>query len=274
VAAAVRDDEHPTDRHRSVSARKQALAWGLAIIALYVAGGVVSGHLSPLARRPLLDGIIPPLPYRWVAPPPELADSNLPPASGRSRIPMRPNGSQAAFMATDDAQVTLNAPKGAVPPHLGSQAVVLTIEPIDPASVGPLPGRLTVKGNVYVIAAAYQPGGDRIRSLDASIVAILTYPALTNDLGNHTLVTSPDGKRWTRIATHDQHATKQVSGNLRSLGYLAVASSPLASTGPDGVPPSGEEGIPLSILALVIGSVLLFVGVFLLGRGSEGRGRR
>ena len=257
-----------------MSARKRALAWGLVIVAIYVAGGIVSGHLSPLARRPLLDGIIPPLPYRWVAPPPELADSNLPPASGRSRIPMRPNGSQAAFMATDDAQVTLNAPKGAVPAHTGSQAVVMTIKPIDPASVGPLPGRLTVKGNVYVIAAAYQPGGDRVRRLDASIVAILTYPALTNDLGNHTLVASPDGKRWTRIETHDQHATKQVNGRLRSLGYLAVASAPLSPIGPGGVTPPGEEGIPLALIAVVIGTVLLVVGVFLLGRGSDGRGSR
>lgn len=257
-----------------MSARKRALAWGLVIVAIYAAGGIVSGHLSPLARRPLLDGIIPPLPYRWVAPPPELADSNLPPASGRSRIPMRPNGSKASFLATDDAQVTLNAPKGAVPPHPGSQAVVMSIEPIDPASVGPLPGRLTVKGNVYVIAAAYQPGGDRIRRLDASIVAILTYPALTNDLGNHTLVASPDGKRWTRIETHDQHATKQVNGRLRSLGYLAVASAPLSPIGPSGVPPPGEEGIPLALVAVVIGTVLLVVGVFLLGRGSDGRGSR
>jgi hypothetical protein len=257
-----------------VSARERALAWGLAIVALYVAGGIVSGHLSPLARRPLLDGIIPPLPYRWVDPPPELADTNLPPASGRSRIPMRPNGSQAAFMATDDAQVTLNAPKGAVPAHPGSQAVVMTIEPIDPASVGPLPGALTVKGNVYVIAAAYQPGGDRIRRVDGSIVAILTYPALTNDLGDHTLVASPDGKRWTQIETHDQHATKQVNGRLRSFGYVAVASAPLSPIGPGGVPPPGEEGIPLALVAVVIGSLLLFVGVFLLGRGSQGRGSR
>jgi hypothetical protein len=257
-----------------VSVRKRALACGLAIVALYVVGGIVSGHLSPLARRPLLDGFIPPLPYRWVDPPPELADSNLPPASGRSRIPMRPNGSQAAFLATDDAQVTLNAPKGAVPAHPGSQAVVMTIEPIDPTSVGPLPGGLTIKGNVYLIAAAYQPGGDPARRLDASIVAILTYPALTNDLGNHMLVSSPDGKRWTQIETHDQHATKQVNGRLRSLGYLAVASAPLSPIGSDGLTPPGEGGIPLPILAVVIGTALLVVGVFLLGRGSDGRGSR
>jgi hypothetical protein len=257
-----------------VNARRRALAWGILIVSLYVAGGMLSGHLSPLARRPLLDGIIPPLPYRWVSPPPELADSNLPPASGRSRIPMGAKGSQPAFMATDDAQVTLNAPKGAIPAHAGAEAVVMTIEPVDPAAVGGLPGHLTIKGNVYVIAATYQPGGDRVRRLAAPIVAIVTYPALTNDLGNHTLLVSPDGKRWTQIETHDQHATKQVNGRLPSLGYLAVASAPLSPAGSDGVIPSGEGGIPLSILAVVAGSVLLIVGVFILGRGSDGRGGR
>lgn len=256
-----------------MSGRKRALAWGIVIVSLYVAGGVLSGHLSPLARRPLLDGIIPPLPYRWVSPPPELADSNLPPASGESRIPIGPRGSRPAFMATDDAQVTLNAPKGAIPVHTGSEVAVVTIEPVDPASVGAPPGHLTIKGNVYSIDATYQPDGDRVRRLDAPIVAIVTYPALTNDLGAHTLLVSPDGKRWTQIETHDQHATKQVSGRLPSLGYLAVASAPLSPAG-DGLTPPSQGGVPLSILAVVIGSVLLIVGVFILGRGSGDRGNR
>ena len=183
LAAAVRDDEHPADRHRSVSVRARALGWGVLIVALYVAGAIVSGHLSPLARRPLLDGFIPPAPYRWVDPPPELANSNLPPASGKTRILIGPQGSAAAFFATDDAQVTLNVPKGAFPARPGNDAVVVTIEPVDPASVGALPGRLSVKGNVYLIAAAYRPTGDRAQRLDASMVAILTYPSLSDDLG-------------------------------------------------------------------------------------------
>jgi hypothetical protein len=257
-----------------VSVRSRALGWGIVIVAVYVAGGIASSHLSPLARRPLLDGFIPPAPYRWVDPPPELANSNLPPASGRSRIPMGPQGSQAAFMATDDAQVTLNAPKGAFPARPGSEAVVMTIEPVDPASVGPLPGELSVRGNVYLIAATYAPTGDRAKRLDASIVAILTYPALSNDLGNHTLLVSRDGTRWKRLKTHDQHATQQVNGELRSLGYLAVASAPIPSVGPGGSTPPSEGGIPLSILAVMIGAVLLFVGVFFFGRDSDRRGGR
>lgn len=257
-----------------MSVRGRALGWGLVIVALYVAGGIVSGHLSPLARRPLLDGFIPPAPYRWVDPPPELANSNLPPASGKTRIPIFSQGSQAAFFATDDAQVTLNVPKGAFPARRGSKVVEVTIEPVDPASVGLLPGRLSIKGNAYLIGATYRSTGDRAKRLEASIVAIITYPALSNDLGNHTLVVSPDGKRWKRVKTHDQHATKQVNGRLRSLGYVAVASAPLPSAGTGDGTPSGEGGIPLSILAVMIGVVLLFAGVFFVGRGSDRRGGR
>jgi hypothetical protein len=257
-----------------VSVRSRALGWGLVIVSLYVSGGIVSGHLSPLARRPLLDGFVPPAPYRWVDPPPELASTNLPPASGKGSITIGPQGSEAAFMATDDAQVTLNAPKRAFPPRPGSKAVVMTIKPVDPASVGPLPGRLSVTGNVYLIAATNQPTGDRARRLDTSMVAILMYPSLSNDLGNHTLVVSPDGKRWKRIETHDQHTTKQVNGRLRSLGYVAVASAPLPNAGPGGVTPQEEGGIPLAILAVMIGAALLLAGVFLVGRRSDRRDGR
>lgn len=256
-----------------MSVRRRALGWGLVIVAIYVAGGILSGHLSPLARRPLLDGFIPPAPYRWVDPPPELANSNLPPASGTTRIRIGPQGSAAAFFATDDAQVTMNVPKGAFPARPGNTSVDMTIEPVDPASVGPLPGQLSVKGNAYHVSAAYQPTGDRVNRLDASIVAILTYPSLSNDLGNHALVVSPDGERWQRIKTHDQHATKQVNGRLRSLGYLAVASAPLPSTGPDGTS-SAQERIPLAIVAVVVGAVLLVAGVFIVGHRSDRRDRR
>jgi hypothetical protein len=257
-----------------VSVRARALGWGLLIVALYVAGAIVSGHLSPLARRPLLDGFIPPAPYRWVDPPPELANSNLPPASGKTRIPIGPQGSAVAFFATEDAQVTLNVPKDAFPARPGSDAVVVTIEPVDPASVGALPGRLSVKGNVYLIAATLRPTGDRAQRLDASIVAILTYPTLSDDLGDHTLVVSPDGKGWKRIKTQDQHATKQVTGRLRSLGYLGVASAPPPSSGPGGITPPAE-GIPLSMIAVVVGAALLIAGMFLMGRNLDrGDGRR
>ncbi|HXQ57078.1 MAG TPA: hypothetical protein VOA19_14935 [Actinomycetes bacterium] len=57
---------------------------GVGIVVLYLAGAVVSGRASILARRPLLDGLAPPTPYRWVHPPAELAAGNKPPAGAGS----------------------------------------------------------------------------------------------------------------------------------------------------------------------------------------------
>jgi hypothetical protein len=69
--------------------------------------------------------------------------------SGKTRVPIGPQGSETAFFATDDAQVTLTVPKDAFLARPGSDAVEITIEPVDPASVGPLSGRLSIAGNVY-----------------------------------------------------------------------------------------------------------------------------
>ena len=51
------------------------------------------GHLSSLAKGPLLDGIGPPQPYRWVNPPPDLAATNQPPWSGVFHVPLKVGGS-------------------------------------------------------------------------------------------------------------------------------------------------------------------------------------
>ena len=71
-----------------------ALLAGVGIVVLYLAGAAVSGRASILARRPLLDGLAPPTPYRWVSPPPDLAASNKPPASTRFTVELTANGSR------------------------------------------------------------------------------------------------------------------------------------------------------------------------------------
>jgi hypothetical protein len=58
------------------------------------------------------------------------------------------------------------------------------------------------------------------------------------------------------------------------VGLIGHLLSYPSSTGPGGVTPPSEGGIPLSILAVMSGAVLLFAGVFLLGRGSDQRGGR
>jgi len=88
-----------------VTVRSRALGAGLAIALVYAVSALWSGHLSPLARRPLLDGLAPPTAYRWVRPPPELAATNQKPTPGTFTVELGNDGSKTAVVTTDDAQV-------------------------------------------------------------------------------------------------------------------------------------------------------------------------
>jgi hypothetical protein len=256
-----------------VSRRARAFAFGLLVVLLYVGGAMVSSSLSPLARRPLLDGFVPPAPYNWVRPPPELAASNVTPLPGMLRLRMGPDGSRGGFFATDDAQVSLVLPVAAFPPAPGAEAVTVEILPVDPSSVGPAPGDRIVTGNAYRIRATYEPSNDPA-TLRKTIGVVMVYPDLVTVFNRHVLLVSPDGSVWTRVQeTRDQHVTRQVQGRIRTVGYVAVAAGRLPSVGPDGRGP-GQEGIPFSVVFIVAGIVLLVVGVFLMGGGRSRSGDR
>jgi hypothetical protein len=96
-----------------VVSRRAAVVTGLLCVTVYAVLAALSGHLSPLARGPLLDGIGPPQDYRWVSPPPDLAATNQPPSSGVFPIVLDPNGSRPATPVTSDNQVTVIVPQGA-----------------------------------------------------------------------------------------------------------------------------------------------------------------
>ena len=145
---------------------RTALLAGIGIAVLYLAGAALSGRASPLTRRPLLDGLAPPVPYRWVKPPPDLAASNKPPASLRASVKLTATGSQIGAFATSDGQFNLVLSEGAVPARAGQTSVAVSIDPVDPATLGPAPPGLIVAGNAYRIQAAYRPsGGPKARPL-------------------------------------------------------------------------------------------------------------
>ncbi len=145
----------------------------------YVGLAALSGHLSPLARGPLLDGIGPPQDYRWVSPPPDLAATNQPPSSGVFPIPLDPNGSRPATPVTSDNQVTVIVPQGAFAKKAGQIEVSLKIDPVDPATLGSPGAGVTIFGNAYRLDATYQPSGDRAK-LVLPLDAVLIYPVTPN----------------------------------------------------------------------------------------------
>ena len=175
--------------------RRGALVLGVVIVAMYVAFAAWSGHLSPLAKGPLLDGLAP-ANYRWVNPPPELASTNEQPSAGEFPLDMGPKGIEGAVVFTSDNQVTVIVIDGSIAPKAGQDGVDLTVTPLDPATL-PAPGDgLSVFGNAYAIDATYRPSGDPVRTADMSepFDIILVYPSLTTmHASTHQLAYSADG---------------------------------------------------------------------------------
>ena len=250
--------------------RRRAVVAGLVLVMAYAALAAMSGHLSPLARGPLLDGIGPPQPYRWVNPPPELTATNQPPSSGVFHVPLVSGGSKPEVFVTSDNQVTVVVPQGAFAKRSGQIEITLKVDPLDPATLASPGTQLTIFGNAYRLQAAYQPSGEPA-TLKLPLDAILLYPVTANlHASVHKLYTSPDGQTWTAQEGSDSLAQQQAEGPMPELGYVMVAGETgEASTV---TPAGGSSGSSsTAIVLIVIAACVGLIGLGLLERGRETR---
>src|SRR3989441_9871752 len=129
---------------------------GLAALAL----GLIAAALlhSRMAAPPVYDGIIvPPEPYRWESPPPNLASGNKPPLPGDATLPVQNGQVAGGGVQTGDNQVVMYFGPGAFKAPAGATGVKCTIEP-DPNPPGP-PAGVEIRGNVYRVGCVGEPGG-------------------------------------------------------------------------------------------------------------------
>jgi hypothetical protein len=250
------------------SDRRRAAALGLAVVATYALLAAISGRLSPLARGPLLDGIGPSQPYRWVSPPPDLASTNVQPSSGVFTLELDANGVRPKVFVTSDNQVTINVPAEAIAPHADDHSVELTVNPADPATLSPPGAGLASYGNVYRIQATYRPSGTKVDHLERSIDLILLYPVTLNLHSiSHAVYSSVDGTKWTRDEGTDSLASQQAQGVLPELGYAQVAGT---STSVSVTPAPGSSSSRTLAIAFIVGAIcVLLVGVGLLLRSRR-----
>ena len=237
-----------------MSARRTVALSGIAVLAAYLAGAAVSGHLSPFARRPLLDGTGPPAPYNWVNPPPALAPTNKAAQSGSYTISLQ-GASQPGVFQTNDRQAVVILPTGAIPKAGGATSVQLTLRPLDPAGLGSPPTGLAIAGNAYLIKGVYQPGGAPVTQLaGGQSEAALIYPLTTSS--RHTLIQSNDGKTWKKLPSTDSPANHQVlATKVTLLGYFAVE---VPASGASPVPgPSSSSGIGGVLTGIIVGVALI-----------------
>ena len=252
-------------------APRRVLTGGVAAVLAYLTLAALSGHLSPLARHPLLDGTSPiVVPYRWVTPPPELAGTNQAPIPGDFTIKYTERGSRPDVLTTDDAQVTLIPVAGTFPAAPGQEAVHLTVTPLDPSSVSPPAEPLEIVGNVIQLKATYEPGGDPIDTIDKPLETILVYPLPPNvHTTSHVLIFSSDGKTWERSDGTDSTAIQQAEGPVRTLGYVAVAADVSATSSPSPAASGGNSTLGIVLIVLAVCAALVGVGLLLRGRDSQ-----
>jgi hypothetical protein len=230
--------------------RRRAVVVGAVVAVAYLGLSALSGSLSPLARRPLLDGFGNLPAYRWVTPPPGHATGNSQPDSGRFVVTLDPQtGVEASVYYTKDNQITMAFQNGAIGPGTGQDSVVLTFTPLDPAGSAKPRAGTTIVGNVARIQGTIRPNGNPVTGLQIPAQVVLFYPAPATTFGfNHVILRSPDGKNWTALRSTDSRGQQLVSANSESLGYFAVGQTPNTTGGSSG------GGIP-------IGTILIYVAV-------------
>jgi hypothetical protein len=124
-------------------------------------GLIAAALLHARPTPPVYDGIaVPPEPYRWVSPPPNLASGNKPPLPGEATLPVLNGQVAGGGVQTGDTQVVMYFGPGAFKAPPGATAVKCTIEP-DP-SPAPPPAGVEIRGNVYRVGCVAQPGGGAV----------------------------------------------------------------------------------------------------------------
>lgn len=191
----------------------------MAACAVYLCAAIITAHSGVLPQPPLYDGLAPPAPYRYVSPPPDLADENEPPARAVGTLELAEDGSRARTVATADGQMLVVFPDGAVPPRDGEDSVEVRITPGDPSPLPPPPDSLRFSGNAYRVEARY------VKSR-AVVAAALPVTMVLRYATHASIVLRLDERAWRRLETESAQASFQLFAESTELGTFAAAGVP------------------------------------------------
>ena len=225
---------------------------GAAVVALYLVAVAVTVGVRGHGVRPLYDSLTPPPAYRWVNPPRLFKAGNTAPKAISEQVsPIGPK-SQATSVATSDGQAILDLPGGAIGAHGADTSATVTVTPVDPAKLGPLPAGRYPYGNAYRVTITDAPSGASVAAVTVAGDLILDSPSVGN-----SLYTSPDGRTWRLVASRLFPPTNLLVGAaFTAAGYYLVAGS---------VPVAGGGATSSSSNSLLIGGVVAVLAVALLG---------
>ena len=214
-----------------------------------------------LAGFPILDdGVGPPPPYRWVKPPPDRLRDNVAPQPSTGSVPLTALGSGGS-VTTQDGQAQLLSDTNSVPVPPGQRSLTVTITPLDPATLGPSPdGGYRYGSNGYRFAASYEPSGQAVTAITATVVLAF---ATTADR-----IVRRAGAGWDALPTTPSATTSS-----------SPPSPAPASSQPPGGAPVRRRALPdhgcscwrAGPFAVIAAALVLLVG---LPWGRRPRGRR
>jgi hypothetical protein len=226
---------------------------GAALAALYAAVIVATSLTTGHPVRPLLDGAGSATPYRWVKAP-WYVTANVKPGPSQQEIPFESGASPLIGLTSEDAQIILNLPQGAVPPRDGATAVRAPFTPLDPRKLTRLPGNLRADGNAYRVEMAYQPSGEPLRALTTSGNVVMIVPEEAEKL-----MYSADGKSWSELPTHQLGDPTTVGSAFNTPGYYLVGTSL-----PEFANPNKGSGTKKTVgIVMVVGALVLLLGYVL-----------
>ena len=195
--------------------KARRLIWGLLAAGAYLAVAIGLAGNGPVL--PLYDtGPLPVEPYRWVKPPPEFAAANVPPEGTKQEVAMTDVGTVAAQVITPDGQAVIALREGSFSPRLGEIAVLVEIQPIDPATVDEPPAGVRYDGNAYRITATYAKEGAPAALVNPGTVI------LRSALGGTRLLRHQDGTGWIEVSAQPVAASLQVFGATNALGVFVA----------------------------------------------------
>ena len=230
-----------------------AAAAGVVLAAAYLVAAGVSFRTGLEPAVPVLDGLLPPAPYRWVKPPPDRVGDNKPPSGATASIPLTSFGSSGS-VTTPDGQAQLLSDSNSIPAEPGQTSIKVSIESLDPATVGPPPpGGYHYDSNAYRFATVYEPSGQTPPTMTVTVVVSFATNAdhifEWNGSGWDALPTTPAGQN-------------QLFAPATKLGILVAAG-----TGSGGTPAKQQSPLVAVLLVVgVFGGIAVVLVVVLVGR--------
>ena len=261
--------------------RRSIIGWGASAALAYLATALTTFGPLGVPVRPLYDGIhAGSLPYRWVDPPPEEAPFNLPPESGTGEIELTRQGSRDDDFRTLDLQAGIVFPPQVFGPQEGERRIVVSLEPLDPATLGLPPEGLEYQGNAYEITAGYkrsdEPAEPQAEECDprARVYRCMTL-ILRTPFGSTGLYRMA-GDGWTELpdtveAQNDRFGDTPALGAFVAMGPEGTIASAIAAR------QGGSGGVSTSdIIAIVLGAAAAIGGtaVFRWRSGKRAKPKR